>query len=514
MGEESSSMASDEDAQKPTCSIPIPKLTFFPLIALIFYEVSGGPFGVEDSVRGGGGPLLALLGFLIFPLIWSIPEALITAELATAYPENGGYVVWISSAFGPFWGFQEGFWKWFSGVMDNALYPVLFLDYLKHSFPVLQQSAVRVPTLLGITVSLTYLNYRGLNIVGFFAVLLAIFSLCPFLVMGILAIPRIRPKRWLAVDFKVVDWRAYFNTMFWNLNYWDKASTLVEEVENPSTTFPKAIFGAVILVVVSYLIPLLAGTGAYSSDAGDWTDGYFAQVGMLIGGGSWLKWWIQAAAAMSNLGLFEAEMSSDAFQLLGMSQLGMLPPIFAARSKYRTPTFSILCSATGVIFLSWMTFQEIVELLNFLYSVAMLLEFAAFVRLRVIKPDLHRPYRVPVGTFGAVLVCLAPAFLLILVMCLASFKTVLVSGAVVVLGFFLYPLLVQGKGSSKWASTVDAEQQPILILPSTDTLEANAAAILQLRQVPDETTVSLLLHPSTSNTEPEDEISCEALKEE
>lgn len=79
------------------------------------------------------------------------------------------------------------------------------------------------------------------------------------------------------------------------------------------------------------MIPLLAGTGALSFNPSGWSDGYFAEVGMLIGG-SWLKWWIQAAAAMSNLGLFEAEMSSDAFQLLGMSEIGMLPAMFASRS--------------------------------------------------------------------------------------------------------------------------------------------------------------------------------------
>lgn len=307
-----------------------PKLTLLPLIALIFYEVCGGPFGVEDSVKAGGGPLFSLLGFLIFPILWSIPEALVTAELATSFPKNGGYVIWISSAFGPFWGFQEGFWKWLSGVLDNALYPVLFLDYLKHSIPVFNQLYARIPTLLGLTVSLTYLNYRGLHIVGFTAVLLAAFSLFPFLVMGVLSIPRIRPQQWVAMDFKKVDWRGYFNTMFWNLNYWDKASTLAGEVENPSRTFPKALFGAVILVVCSYLIPLLASTGAFKSDPSEWSDGYFAEAGMLIGG-VWLKWWIQAAAAMSNLGLFEVEMSSDAFQLLGMSEMGMLPSIFASR---------------------------------------------------------------------------------------------------------------------------------------------------------------------------------------
>jgi amino acid transporter len=101
-------------------------LTVLPLIALIFYDVSGGPFGIEDSVRAGGGALLPLLGFLILPVLWSLPEALITAELASAFPTNAGYVAWVSTAFGPTAAFLVGFTMWASGTLDNALYPVLF----------------------------------------------------------------------------------------------------------------------------------------------------------------------------------------------------------------------------------------------------------------------------------------------------------------------------------------------------------------------------------------------------
>lgn len=306
-----------------------PKLSMLPLVALIFYEVSGGPFGVEDSVKAGG-PLLALMGFTVFPFLWSIPEALVTAELATAFPENGGYVLWISAAFGPFWGFQEGFWKWFSGVMDNALYPLLFLDYLKHSVPLFSTGTARMVALLLMTFCLTYLNYRGLTIVGYMAVGLAFFSLLPFIALGLLALPRIKPKQWLAVNLEKTNWRDFLNSLFWNLNFWDKASTLAGEVDKPRETFPKALLAAVVLVIVSYLIPLLAGTGAFTLKQNDWEDGYFAEVAMIIGG-SWLKWWIQAAAALSNMGLFEAEMSSDSFQLLGMSERGMLPEVFAHR---------------------------------------------------------------------------------------------------------------------------------------------------------------------------------------
>ncbi|KAJ1396939.1 putative polyamine transporter [Sesbania bispinosa] len=58
-----------------------------------------------------------------------------TNNCRTMFPENGGYVVWVSSALGPYWGFQLGWMKWLGGVIDNALYPVLFLDYLKSAIP-------------------------------------------------------------------------------------------------------------------------------------------------------------------------------------------------------------------------------------------------------------------------------------------------------------------------------------------------------------------------------------------
>ncbi|KAG0484054.1 hypothetical protein HPP92_012138 [Vanilla planifolia] len=178
MGQTEAADAAQVQAQAP--AIRRPKLSVLPLVALIFFDVSGGPFGVEDSVGAGGGPLLSLLGFLLFPILWSLPEALITAELATLYPSNGGYVVWISSAFGPFWGFQEGIWKFISGAMDNALYPVLFLDYLKQSMPFFALGSPGRPfALLALTAGLTFLNYRGLHIVGFSAVILTVFSLSP-----------------------------------------------------------------------------------------------------------------------------------------------------------------------------------------------------------------------------------------------------------------------------------------------------------------------------------------------
>lgn len=65
------------------------KLSAMALAILVFYKVSGGPFGCEPAVKAGG-PFFALLGFILFPLVWSVPEALVTAELGSAYPEPSG----------------------------------------------------------------------------------------------------------------------------------------------------------------------------------------------------------------------------------------------------------------------------------------------------------------------------------------------------------------------------------------------------------------------------------------
>ncbi|KAJ4977460.1 hypothetical protein NE237_002566 [Protea cynaroides] len=413
------------------------KLSVLPIVFLIFYEVSGGPFGIEDTVQAAG-PLLALLGFLVFPFIWSVPEALITAEMGTMFPENGGYVVWVSSALGPYWGFQQGWMKWLSGVIDNALYPLLFLDYLKSAIPVLGGGIPRIVAVLVLTLALTYMNYRGLTIVGWMAVFLGVFSVLPFVVMGFVAIPKLKPSRWLVVNIHKVDWGLYLNTLFWNLNYWDSISTLAGEMQNPKKTLPKALFYALILVVLGYFFPLLIGTGAIPLDRDLWTDGYFSDIAKLIGG-VWLRWWVQGASALSNMGMFVAEMSSDSFQLLGMAERGMLPEFFSKRSRYGTPLFGILFSASGVILLSWLSFQEIVAAENFLYCFGMILEFMAFVRLRMKYPAASRPFKIPVGTIGSILMCIPPTALICVVLALASLKVMLVSLGAVFIGLVMQP---------------------------------------------------------------------------
>lgn len=440
-------------------------LSLLPLIALIFFDVSGGPFGTEDAVSAGG-PLLVILGFIILPFVWSVPEALITAELATTFPENSGYVAWVTAAFGPFWGFQEGFWSWLSGVTDNSIYPVMFADNLVLLFPALAGGWPRTIFVMTLSLSLTYMNYRGLTVVGNTVVATTAFILIPFVILSALCVPHISPANWLVVDWPTVQWGTFLNIMFWNLNYWDSVSTLAGEVHKPQKTFPKALLWAVVVVVLSYLVPTMAALGV-STDTDAWTLGYYGQIADQIGG-RWLAVWILAAAAASNIGQFQAEMSSDAYQLQGMAERGFLPSVLGRRSRHGTPTLGILLSSLGVLTLSSFNFTQIVELLNAIYCLAELLEFAAVVYLRYKAPDLPRPYKIPLPAWGVALM-LTPATVLLvvlLVLPVVAGNWVMVGWTVgaLVAGFVLYPLLQMAR-ERRWCEFADLQfdsQHPLL----------------------------------------------------
>ena len=64
-------------------------------VMLLYFNVSGGPIGAEPIISAAG-PLVGLVGLCVFPFVWSIQISLMTAELSSAFPSNGGYSVWVT----------------------------------------------------------------------------------------------------------------------------------------------------------------------------------------------------------------------------------------------------------------------------------------------------------------------------------------------------------------------------------------------------------------------------------
>jgi Amino acid permease len=224
--------------------------------------------------------------------------------------------------------------------------------------------------------------------------------------MVLLAIPRLDPRRWLvlpvasttdalddaAVGFFAtpvlagVHWRPLLNSLFWNLNSFDVGASFAGEVRDPERVFPRAMFLSVVFVVLSYLLPLLAALGAVDTRQEDWDAGFFTTVAIAMGGAG-LGAYTVLASAISNIALFEAEMSGDAYQLMGMADRGLIPKWFTKRSRFGTPVNGIVTGTIVIILMSVADFDQLVEMLNFAYSLSILLEYAAFAKLRITDGD-------------------------------------------------------------------------------------------------------------------------------
>lgn len=73
--------------------------------------------------------------------------------------------------------------------------------------------------------------------------------------------------------------------------------------------------------------------------------------------------------------------------------------------------------------------------------IAELLEFAAFIKLRISHPDLYRPYAIPLDTRGCIILLLPASIFVVLLTAVSSTVTLAVASLAVVFGVVLYPVL-------------------------------------------------------------------------
>lgn len=69
--------------------------------------------------------------------------------------------------------------------------------------------------LFTVSITLSYLNYRGLHVIGNAAVASTAFIIVPFVVMGVMAVPQLEPSNWVQMDWSTVQWGKFLNVMFW-----------------------------------------------------------------------------------------------------------------------------------------------------------------------------------------------------------------------------------------------------------------------------------------------------------
>jgi amino acid transporter len=390
------------------------KLTLWPLVAATFFMVSGGTYGTEDIVHGAGYGI-AILILLLTPLFWSLPTAFMIGELASALPAEGGYYAWVRRGLGNFWGFQEAWLSLVASIFDMAIYPTLFVAYLTRLLPWFATGHRGEMVALAVVMVCAALNLAGIHTVGMTSLWLFFLLSAPFALIVLIAPFKAGALAHAATAPVTSTVGLLGGTLIamWNYMGWDNASTIALEVERPQRTYPRAMIAAVILVLLTYILPVLAvyvtGVPASAFETGSWAD----LAGLI--GGNWLRVALVLGGMMSGFGMFNALVMSYSRLPLAMAQDGMLPRVFArVHPKTRAPWVAILVCATGWALCLNLGFERLVTLDIMLYGASLSLEFITLVALRLREPQLQREFRVPGGLAGAVLAGVFPMLLLTL----------------------------------------------------------------------------------------------------
>jgi amino acid transporter len=421
------------------------KISVVPMIAATYFMVAGGPYGLEDIVQKTG-YAATLLILVITPLLWSLPTALMVSELATAIPEEGGFYIWVRRGMGRFWGFQETWLTLAGSVFEMALYPNLCIDYIGQFAPGVVAGHRGLILGFAMIALCTAWNVLGVRSVGEGSVWLNVALLAPFVALTVLALGSGKfggGAGAVAVPLRHADLLGGVLIAMWNYMGWDNLSTIAGEVETPQRTYSRAMFGAVLLVVVSYLIPVgaIARTGI---DPNRWTTGGWVDIGRIVGGET-LAIAIALAGVIGAIGSFGALMLSFTRLPMVMAEDGYLPRVFTRRdARTGAPWVAILVCAMLWAICFPLGFEKSLLLDVMLTGLSILLEFWALVALRVREPDLARPFRVPGGMAGAVALGIPPLALMIAAFArnrtelIGSTNELVIGSAVIAAGVALY----------------------------------------------------------------------------
>jgi len=382
--------------------------------------IGAGIFVLTGIAAGEAGPA-SILAFLLNGVV-TLFTAMAYAELAAAIPKAGGGYAFVKDAFPDVLGFVAGWWLWFAYTVACSLYAAGFgsylIEFMGRYFPATcglivntfgEHASIMAFTLFA-GIAFVALNVRGTGVTGKtenVIVVAKVAILAVFIMFGIEAMagdpaavhaeftpfmPRGFSGVFIAMGLTFIAFEGY-----------DLIATMSEEIKDPEKNIPKATFVSVGITVLIYLCVVAVSIGAvHPENMASWqflgeykeTAIVKAAAQMMPGVGVFL---IVAGGVLSTMSALNATVLASSRVVFSMARDGWLPGgIAAIHKKRRTPHVAIVI--TGIIFLIVAVGLPI-ESLGSAASVMFLLVFAmvnmALVALRRKRPDLPRPFRMP-----------------------------------------------------------------------------------------------------------------------
>lgn len=338
------------------------------------------------------------------------------AEMGAMYPKSGGVYVYLREAFGPLLAFLYG-WAalliFFSGGI--AAVAVGFADYLSYFIPATSPSRLlwSLATPLGVwSVSaaqviaaasiflLAAINYVGVRSGNRVNVVLTVAKIAGLAALPVLALifSNTTPE-WTPLVPPVARPLAAFGVamiaVLWANDAWYCVTWIAGEMRDPQRDLPRALFIGISLLTTIYLAVNVAYLYALpmAQLQGVTRIAEHAATALVGSGGAGF---VAMTVVISTLGCNAAALLACSRLLFAMARDGVfLPAAARVHPIYKTPHVAIMALATwsAVLALSG-TYEQLFTYVIFASSLLHTIGAVGLFRLRRLRPDQPRPYRV------------------------------------------------------------------------------------------------------------------------
>jgi amino acid transporter len=388
-----------------------------------------------------------LAWWLLFLLIFYVPYGLITAELATTYPEQGGIYAWVKRAFGRRAAARTTYWYWVNVAMWMPSVFLVFAGvfcqlFIKHwsewptgKWP--QIAIAIVMTWLVVAVGMLRLEVgKHFNNVGAALKMLIILALG---IGGIVFAVRHGSANPITASSFVPSFnvaKRFLPVIIYLMIGFELVSSMGDELDQPQKRIPRALFTSGISIALLYILATVGILLALSLSKLHLIEGLvetFKAIFGRTGAGEVIVYVLGVAALytfFSNMTTWTMGANRAAAEA---ANDGELPKVLGREHPVRrTPVAAFAISgviSTAVLLLTAIfinkqdtLFFAIFAASSVIFLMPYLLMFPAVVVLRRKDPDRPRPFRVPGGNAG--------------VMTAAIVTTVIIAGGILL---FVWP---------------------------------------------------------------------------
>ena len=355
--------------------------------------------------------------WLITLVLFFIPYGLITAELGTTYPEQGGLYIWVKKAFGEKWAARTTWLYWINVALWMPAVYVLFAGMFAQLFA--PELGLWGQILIGVAMTwvTVWIGVKTLETSKWVPNIGAIFKALIMVVIGVAAFIY-ASKNGVANDLSFASilpsWDAglfFLPVIVYNFMGFELMSGAGDEIKNPGKDIPRAIIISGVLITVFYLLGTIGMLMALPIEDLGLVEGIIDTLWILIGD-SGFGGFVVTVLGIGALYSFLANMvtwttgaNKTAAEAADEGELpaffGRLHPVnkspvgaFVLTGIISTVVIVVYGFMAGTnedLFWTLFAFSSMVFLLPYLAL------FPAFLKLRKIDPDRERPYRVPGG---------------------------------------------------------------------------------------------------------------------